>query len=81
MFPVLKNRSTWNKNKTKIIKKIWQGWRLEVDRYDQVNRIVFKWFKRMRSENVPISGSLVKEKVLYFVNKQIFEIFKLLMDD
>ena len=40
--------------------------RVKVDTYDQVNKVVLKLFKRLRSENVPVNGVLIKEKALYF---------------
>ena len=49
---------------------------MKVDTYDQVNRAILKWFKIMRAENVPISGSLMKEKALYFAKELSFESFQ-----
>ena len=74
LFGVLANTlSTWKKNKGKIFKEFTQGSALEkrvkVDTYDQVNKAVLKWFKRLRSENVPVNGVLIKEKALYSAKK------------
>ena len=40
--------------------------RVTVDTYDQVSKVVLKWFKRLRSKNVPVNVMLIKEKGLYF---------------
>ena len=50
--------------------------RVKVDTYDQVNKAVLKWFKRIRSGNVPVNGVLIKEKALYFAKELIFENFQ-----
>ena len=71
--------STWKKNKDKIFDAFRQGnlaKRVKVDTYDQVNGAILKWFKIMRAENVQISGSLMKEKALYFAKKLSFENFQ-----
>ena len=56
------------KNKGKILQAFQQGnattKRVKTDTYDQVNKAVLKWFKRLRSENVPVNGVLIKEKAL-----------------
>ena len=74
LFGVLANTlSTWKKNKGKIFQAFTQGSaiekRVKVDTYDQVNKAVLKWFKRLRSENVPVNGVLIKEKALYSAKK------------
>ena len=71
--------STWKKNKDKIFDAFRQGnlaKMVKVDTYDQVNRAILKWFKIIRAENVPISGSLMKEKALYFAKELSFENFQ-----
>ena len=72
--------STWKENKDKIFQAFQQGSattkRLKVDTYHQVNKAVFKWFKRLRSENVPFNGVLIKEKPLYFTKELTFENFQ-----
>ena len=50
--------------------------RLKVDTYDKVSKAVLKWFARLRSENVPVSGVLIKEKALYFAKESNFEKFQ-----
>ena len=56
------------KNKDKILQAFQQGnattKRVKTDTYDQVNKAVLKWLKRLRSENVPVNGVLIKEKAL-----------------
>ncbi|XP_065658063.1 tigger transposable element-derived protein 4-like [Hydra vulgaris] len=71
--------STWKKNKDKIFDAFRQGnltKRVKLDTYYQVNKAVLKWFKRMRADNVPINGLLVKEKALYFAKELSFENFQ-----
>ena len=43
--------------------------RMNSDTYEQVNNAVLKWFTRIRAENVPVSGILIKEKALYFAKE------------
>ena len=50
--------------------------RVKVDNYDQVEKAVLKWFKRLRFENVPVNGVFLKEKALYFAKELIFENFQ-----
>ena len=52
--------------------------RVKVDTYDQVNKAVLKWFKKLRSENVPVNGVLIQEKVLYFAKELTYENFQAL---
>ena len=72
--------STWKKNKDKIFQAFQQGSattkRLKIDTYDQVNKAVRKWFKRLGSENVPVNDVLIKEKALYFAKEMTFENFQ-----
>ena len=72
--------STWKKSKDKVFEAFQKGSattkRLKVDTYDQVNKAVLKWFTRLRSENVPASGVLIKEKALYFAKELNFEKFQ-----
>ena len=72
--------STWKKSKDKVFEAFQKGSattkRLKVYTYDQVNKAVLKWFTRLRSENVPFSGVLIKEKALYFAKELNFEKFQ-----
>ena len=58
------------KNKEKVFEAYKKGntktKRMKSDTYEQVNNAVLKWFTRIRAENVPVSGILIKEKALYF---------------
>ena len=58
--------STWKKNKEKVFEAYNKGnaktKRMKSDTYEQVNNAVLKWFTRIRVENVPVSGILIKEK-------------------
>ena len=70
LFGVPKNTlSTWKKNKDKIFEKYNSGLiskRVKPEKYEELNKAVHKWFLILRSENVPISGPMLKEKALEF---------------
>ena len=72
--------STWKKNKEKVFEAYNKGnaktKRMKSDTYEQVNNAVLKWFTRIRAENVPVSGILIKEKALYFAKELNFEKFQ-----
>ena len=72
--------STWKKIKDKVFEAFQKGSattkRLKVDTYDQVNKAVLKWFTRLKSENVSVSGVLIKEQALYFAKELNFEKFQ-----
>ena len=73
--------STWKKSKEKIFeafknKNAGQSKRLKENTYEQLNQAVLKWFTRIRSENVPASGILIKEKALYFAKELKLEKFQ-----
>ena len=40
--------------------------RVKPEKYEELNKAVHKWFLILRSENVPISGPMLKEKALEF---------------
>ena len=69
-FGVPKNTlSTWKKDKDKIFKKYNSSLiskRVKPEMYEELNKAVHKWFLILRSENVPISGPMFKEKALEF---------------
>ena len=79
-FGVLANTLSTRNKKDKAFKAFQKGSattkRLKVDTYDQVYKAVLKWFTRLRSENVPVSGVLIKEKALYFTKELNFEKFQ-----
>ena len=69
------------KNKEKIFEAFrnqnaGQSKRLKENTYEQLNQAVLKWFTRIRSENVPASGILIKEKALYFAKELKLEKFQ-----
>ena len=70
LFGVPKNTlSTWKKNKDKIFEKYNSGLiskRVKPGKYEKLNKAVHKRFLILRSENVPISGPMLKEKALEF---------------
>ena len=72
--------STWKKSKEKVFEAYKNGnaktKRMKPDTYEQVNKAVLKWFTRIRAENVPVSGILIKEKALYFAKEMNFEKFQ-----
>ena len=70
LFGVPKNTlSAWKKNKDKIFEKYNSSLilkRVKPERYKELNKAVYKWFLILRSENNPISGPMLKDKVLKF---------------
>ncbi|XP_057305323.1 tigger transposable element-derived protein 6-like [Hydractinia symbiolongicarpus] len=59
--------STWKKNQEKIFKQFNKGLiskRSKPEKFEDVNKAVHKWLLVMRSENIPISGGIQKEKAL-----------------
>ena len=73
--------STWKKNKDKIFEAFknqnaGKSKRLKENTYEKLNQAVLKWFTRIRSENVPVSGILIKEKALYFAKELKVEKFQ-----
>ena len=71
LFGVPKNTlSTCKKNNDKIFEKYNSGHiskRVKPEKYQELNKAVRRWFLILRSENVPISGPMLKEKTLEFV--------------
>ena len=76
--------STWKKNKDKIFEKYNSGLilallRVKPEKYKEYNKAVHKWFLVLQSENVPISGPMLKEKALEFtggLNVEVFQAFE-----
>ena len=80
-FGVPKNTiSTWMKNKDKLFEGLEQSSsdakKMRRCDYEQVDKAVFKWFSLQRSQNVPIDGLILKEKVLQFAKSFNFPTFK-----
>ena len=71
--------STWKKNKEKIIEQYNGGQlskRVKPEKYEHVNKSVYKWLLMLRSENIPISGPMLKEKALEFAKELGIESFQ-----
>ena len=73
-FGVPKNTiSTWMKNKDKMFEGLEQSSsdakKMRRCDYEQVDKVVFKWFSLQRSQNVPIDGPILKERALQFANQ------------
>ena len=76
-FGVPKNTiSTWIKNKEKIFQALEESApstkKVRGCQYEKAGKALFKWFVLQRSQNIPIDGSMVQEKGLFFAEK--FEI-------
>ena len=72
LFGVSKNTLS-TKSLTKLIDKIFEKYnsgliskKVKPEKYEELNKAVHKWFLILRSENVPISGPIRKEKALEF---------------
>ena len=71
--------STWRKNKEKIFKQYNSGQlskRVKPEKYEQVNKAVYKWLVMLRSENIPVGGPMLKEKALEFAKELGIESFQ-----
>ena len=81
-FNVPKNiLSTWNKNREKIIAAFKSSsgtktQRIKEGTYKQVNLACYKWLLIHRSENIPINGTILQEKVLGFAKQLNIEKFQ-----
>ncbi|XP_057299275.1 major centromere autoantigen B-like [Hydractinia symbiolongicarpus] len=56
--------STWKKIRKGLISK-----RSKPEKSEDANKAVHKWLLVMRSENIPISGVILKEKALEFAEE------------
>ena len=57
------------KHKEKIYENYERGLgatRVKPEKYEAVNKAIMKWSLNMRSENIPINGSMFKEKAQEF---------------
>lgn len=71
--------STWKKNKSKIFEQFNSGKvskRIKPEKYDQINKAVYRWLLMIRGENIPISGPMLKEKAVEFANALGVESFQ-----
>ena len=73
--------STWIKNKDKIFSSLEKGQnvkhrKLRAGAHEALDAAVFKWFLNMRSQNVPLSGSIIQEKASIYAKELNQENFK-----
>ena len=71
--------SILKKNKDKIFEKYNSGLiskSVKPEKYEKLNKAVLKWFLILRSENVPISEPMLKEKALEFAGGSNIEGFQ-----
>ena len=70
-FGVPKNTiSTWIKNKEKFFQALEESApstkKLRRCQYEKVDKALFEWFVSQSSQNMPIDGSMIQEKGLFF---------------
>ena len=72
--------STWIKNKEKFFQALEEGVpstkKLRGCQYEKVDKALFEWFVLQRSQNIPIDGSMIQEKGLFFSEKLEIPDFK-----
>ena len=73
-FGVPKNTIlTWIKNKEKIFQLLEESApstkKLHGYQYKKVDKALFEWFVLQWSQNIPIDGSMIKKKGLFFAKK------------
>ena len=70
-YNLLKNTlSTWVNNKEKLFDALKKGTnvkrqKLKSGNHELVDQAIFNWFLNMRSQNVPLSASMIKKKQLF----------------
>ena len=80
-FIVPKNTiSIWIKNKEKNFQALEESAprtkKLRGCQYEKVDKALFEWFVLQRSQNIPIDGSMIQEKGLFFAEKLEIPDFK-----
>ena len=80
-FGVPKNTIlTWIKNKEKVFQALEESApstkKLRGCQHEKVSKALFEWFVLQRSQNIPIDGSMIQEKVLFFAEKLEIPDFK-----
>ena len=80
-FSVPKNTiTTWIKNKEKFFQALEESApstkKLRGCQYEKVDKVLFEWFVLQRSQNIPIDGSMIQEKGLFFAKKLEIPDFK-----
>ena len=72
--------STWSKNKEKVFQALEESARSTKKsrgcEYKKVDKALFEWFVLQRSQNIPIDGSMIQEKGLFFAKKLEIPDFK-----
>ncbi|PFX21915.1 Tigger transposable element-derived protein 4 [Stylophora pistillata] len=72
--------STWLKNKEKIINAVTKGkpktGNLKGGSYDKLDQAVYKNFLNVRSQNIPVSGPMLKEKAMSYARQLQIADFK-----
>ena len=71
---------TWVKNKEKLFDKLKKGTnvkrqKLKSGNHELVDQAIFNWFLNMRSQNVPLSVSMIQEKAVIFAKELSTENF------
>ena len=77
----LNTLSTWVKEKEKISSAFENGkspktMKLKGAGFDSLDKALYKWFMNVRERNVPVSGTLLKEKAVFFAKELQIENFK-----
>ena len=77
----LSTLSTWFKNKEKIINAVTQGKgrktkNVKGGRNDELDQAVYKYFLNLRSQNIAVSGPILKEKAMAYARQLNISDFK-----
>ena len=81
-YNVTKNTlSTWLKNKEKLFDALKKGanvkrQKLKSGNHELVDQAIFNWFLNMRSQNVPLSASMIQGKAVIFAKELNTENFQ-----
>ena len=71
---------TWIKNKEKNFQALEESAastkKLRGCQYEKNDKALFEWFVLQRSQNIPIDGSMIQEKGLFFAKKSEIPDFK-----
>ena len=73
--------STWVKNKEKLFDALKKGTnvkrqKLKSGNHELVDQAIFNWFLNMRSQNVPLSASMIQKKAVIFAKELNTENFQ-----
>ena len=61
--------STWLKNKEKIISALTKGKNPKGGSYNKLDQAVYKYFLNVRSQNILVSGPMLKEKAMAYARQ------------